>query len=244
MARKKRKPRYVRNKSIDQYKQEIDAKEKDLLQTRKLLKELFQRMLVIEMEFREERKKILGHSTRRSKRPQKSKLTLQVWTQSSSGSPLAKWLRFVRMSKEVSEKKGQKFYTATIRHRRKLEYLPDDLARYAHADELTLVFETEAKLAVLRKRVLPLQESARKLSIGLTRLRQSLWKEELKRNAARAEAQRTAHAELTAARQGTTKSRQRRRSAADDRLSGDLFEQGMETPKPTRPQFRHPDGVL
>lgn len=215
-------PPHKRNRTAAEYSAAIRLRESDLRIAREFLEQWSEAMAEVHREFRAQRSQLLRAIGQAMKRPQRSALDLKFSRSGKIGSPRAVWRTYVRLKQDGT--KRPLFLNGAIRHRRKSEWTRKELASHAHPAELDLVMETEAKLVWLRKRVLPLQKAAKRLSTAVTQL-----KKELSRAQSRERAL-------------TTNQR-----SVDVRLKMGQIEtrtSDEETRAPVRPQFRYPDGVL
>lgn len=222
------KPKYVRNKSIAAYEREIRDKESRLRSARKLLGNVLAEMKVIQAEYRYERKQLLRAETKRTKRPEKSGLTLAVYTEGVNEVPVAEWRKFVRFTKESQKKHGMAILTPRIKHRGAYGWSLDKLMKYGHSLELGLVEMTEIRLTKLRQGMEPYKKSVETLSKSLAKLRQGM-KRHYPDHMSNA----------SPSRQRTRKPKQVDLRQLEMPLPNDTTDD-----KPMRPQFKHPDGVL
>lgn len=217
------KPQHKRNRTAEEYAAAILSRENDLGIACKLLERWSEDMAEVHRVFRTQRKQLLRIIGQKMKSPQRSALDLKFFQSEKIRSPRAIWRTFFRLKQDGTKRPA--FLNGAIYHRRRHEWTEGELAPYAHPAELELVLQTEAKLVPLRKRVLPLQEAARKLRISITQLKKEL---------ARAQSRERALATTTQDPAGAnTSTRQLGTPASEEQIQ-----------VPIRPQFRHPDGVL
>jgi len=158
-----------RNRTAVEYSVAIRSQESDLHVACELLDRLAEEAEEIHRDFRTQRNKLLRAIGQTMKRPQRSALDLKFSRSGKIGSPRVVWRTYVRLKQDGT--KRPPFLNGAIYHRRQSEWTRKELAPHAHPAEIDLVMETEAKLVWLRKRVLPLQEAARKLRIAVTQLK-------------------------------------------------------------------------
>lgn len=220
-----KKPKRQRNRTAEQYQADIAARQADLRVQCETLDRFRIQMEAIQKEFRATRCAILDAETRRSHRPQSSKLTLEMTVSEVTGAPRAVWKNYVRLKR--NRKSGAPHITKAIPKRRKYEWVPNELGPYATYSEIFLVCETEAKLAVLRRKVWPLSKAAQKNAIAVTQLTRQLrdrfsW--------------------------GTSKHQPSTQHPAAPGVPSRAVPAWARDPEPEEekyvPQFKHPDGVL
>lgn len=217
-------PKRQRNRTAEQYHADIAARENALGPQREKLGRFRRQMEAIQKEFRAARSVILQAETRRTRRPESSGLTLEMTVSAVTGAPRAVWKHYVRLKRNRNS--AAPHITEPIHKHRKYEWVPDELAQHAHHSELSLVCETEAKLAFLRRKVWPLSKAAQANAIAATQLTNQLWELQL---GGGPKGQPTKHPQTVS--QGR-----------------DSIPAWARDPEPEEekyvPQFKHPDGVL
>lgn len=163
-----KKPKRQRHRTAAGYEADIAARQDVLRVQCEQLDRFRIQMEAIQEEFRANRRAIFDSEARCSRRPVSSGLTLEMTVSQVTRAPRAVWKHYVRLPR--NHKSGLLHITQAISKRHQNEWLPGELARYAHRSEIFLVCDIEARLAVLRKKVRPLSKAAQKNAIAVMQL--------------------------------------------------------------------------